>query len=305
MDTHLPIAGITVNFFVLLSLGAFSGFISGLYGIGGGIIATPVMVFFGIPSNIVVGTASFQLLGSAIAGTMRNMVGKFIDFKAASVMLIGGLAGSTMGAQLLMLATKKGTDDLIVTILFIIIMVSVLVPMCTEMMQTFITKQSTEKKLHQLQIVTNRRLAGHSGKPFMVYSRIAQIEYNIFIMIFIGLVVGLCSGLIGIGGGIISIPIMTYFLGIPFRIASGIALFQVVVVSVNNLLWHVKAGNVDIVLGLVLLLSSTFTVQLGSVFQSKLRPKVLQMTFTIILTVILVLFLVRLYKQPSSLLMVG
>ena len=306
MDIYLPVANIVIDIFVLLALGSLSGFLSGLYGIGGGVIATPIMIFFGIPSHVVIGTASFQLLGSSIAGTIRNSIKRLIDFNATFIMFAGGFIGSTIGSILLNVLAKHSMEDFVVSIMFIMVMTTVLTPMCFEMIRAIFPKPTDNlRSARRLEIVARRRMISASDKPFMIYSSISQIEYNIFTMIFIGFIVGICSGLMGIGGGMISIPIMTYFLGIPFKVASSISLMQVALMSINNLAWQVKGGNVDVVLGFVLLMSSTFTVQLGSFAQSKLRSRVLKFTFALIIITILFFFLFRLYRQPSNLLMVG
>ena len=301
MHLYLPVAHITVNIFYIVLLGGISGFLSGLYGIGGGIISTPAMILLGVPSNVAVGTASFQLFGSAIGGSIRNITKNLTDVKAAIIMFIGSFIGSNIGIRILWYFTRKGLSDIIVPLVFILIILTILSLMIVDLIKFMnnskLGKGNIRNKIAALEIVAKRTLNYNTEGYFRVYSRVSQMNYNLISIIAIGLVVGFLSGLIGIGGGVISIPMMNYFLGIPFKIASATALLQVVFISLNNLVLQSTKENVDLILGFFLLISSSITTQIGIFVQSKTKSIILKSTFVLLLLLVVALFAIRLFGQ--------
>ncbi|MDA7845252.1 sulfite exporter TauE/SafE family protein [Rickettsiales bacterium] len=298
MQLYLPIAGFVINIWSVILLGCFTGFLSGFLGIGGGIVANPVMIFFGIPSNVVIGTSSFQLLGTSFAGTLCNLRRKTVDIKVGVIMGMGGLIGSTFGVKLLVKASSCGVADIAVSVMFAAMMLIIIVPMYFDAIRGIIARFS----MRRIDVIAKGNFGRKSEKSSMmnVYSGVANVYYNPVVVFVVGSVVGLVGGFLGIGGALFSVPVMSFLMGIEFRFASATSLFQVFMVSLNTMFWQCQNNNVDIVLGIGVLCSSAITVQIGAIAQSKVQPWISKVVFSLLITVILFLFLFRLYSEPVS-----
>jgi uncharacterized membrane protein YfcA len=302
MHIYLPVAEISTNTLHLIALGLASGFASGLYGIGGGIITTPMLIFYGIPSFVAVGTSTMQLFGTSLSGTIRNIIDKKVDFVIGTVIALGSYVGSINGLAILNLATKHKNEDLLISGTFVTVMLAVILPLGNDVIKTLIkkTKGANDKEAEDTtkQEGSKRNL---QGGVLRIYSSASNAHFNILTVWLAGFAVGTCSATIGIGGGIILVPIMSYGFKIPLKIAMATSLYQIVPASLNTMFAQSQKGNVDIVLGIVLLSMSAISVHIGAFVAKKLDQTIIKASLMIILGIMLYMFLLRIFGTPESL----
>jgi uncharacterized membrane protein YfcA len=304
MHVYLPIAQMVVNIFDIISLGFIAGIASGLFGIGGGIIATPMMIFFGIPTSVAVGTASLQILGTSFAGTIKNLRGNNIDFTAGTIMFIGGYIGSTFGEIIFTWLKQHGHIDLAIAIIFALVtMIVTIILLADVFFGEQIMKRSIKRKMQDPNY--SRRLKSINNKNtkqtiFAVYSPIANRYYNAIYLIALGALVGTIGAIIGIGGALISVPVMTYFLRLPFKSAAATALYQTMLTSINLLILQAHNSTIDVVLGCCMLIGAVFSVHIGVKLASILPVKITKFLLAVIVAILCVLFLLKVFAIPKN-----
>lgn len=262
MEIYLPIAEISVSLPVILLIGAAIGMISGFFGIGGAFLTTPLLIFIGIPPYIAAATAVTQVVGTSLSGTLANLKNDNVDIKMASVMLCGGLIGSTAGVFASKILSLLGYIDVIISILYIIILGIIGSSMFYETIQLIYLKKNTTaiKK-------SNRFLL---ALPFKMIFPKSKLYISFLAPLLLMLIINFIAAIMGIGGGFIMIPVMIYLLGMPTQLALGTSLFQVIFTSANTTFFQASLNqSVDIILAIFLVLGST----LGMPFATKLSRK--------------------------------
>jgi uncharacterized membrane protein YfcA len=282
MDIYLPIAEVSLDVFVLLGLGAAVGFLSGVFGVGGGFLLTPLLIFIGVPPTIAVASSANQLVGASVSGVLAHWRRGNVDFKMGYVLLVGGLAGSLLGVWIFTLLKRLGQIELTISICYVLLLGVLGFLMMIESARALL-------RLHRPG-AARRRLHQHTwmhGLPLKARFRRSRLYISALLPIGIGFVIGIFSAILGIGGGFIMVPAMIYMLGMPTSVVPGTSLLQIIFVSANvTLLQAFTNHTVDAVLAVVLLVGGVIGARVGSRFGTHLRGE--QLRFLLALMVLAV-----------------
>ena len=294
MSFYLPIAEIQINILIILFFGFLVGFMSGLFGVGGGFLMTPLLIFMGIPPSTAVGTESVQILGSSVSGAIAHGRKKNIDFEIGVFLLIGGIFGSTVGIILFNFLKESGNIDLIINILYVLFLATIGILMLIESSFAIIKKP-------KLSVFTKkRRIKFLDILPMKLKFRGSKIYISIFLPILIGIIVGFLSALMGVGGGFIMVPAMIYLFRMSTISAIGTSLFQIVFVTLNiSILQATYNRSVDLVLAIFLLVGGVVGAQFGSKFTSRFRGEQIRVLLAIIVMGVCVKMVLELITEPS------
>jgi len=272
MNIYLPIAEMSVNIFLLLGLGGIVGFLSGMFGVGGGFLMTPLLIFTGIPPTVAVASEANQIVASSISGTIAHWLKKSVDFKMGLVLLTGGIVGSILGVFLFKYFINIGQVDLIINIAYVSLLSVIGSLMLFEggrEIHKKRTKTSKKRKLHIHYWI--------HGLPFKTRFQSSKLYISVIPPIILGFIVGILSAIMGIGGGFIIVPAMIYILGMPTSMVIGTSLFQIIfVTSVVTFMHATTNQTVDVVLALLLLLGSVVGAQFGARVSHKFKAEELR-----------------------------
>ena len=249
MHIYLPIAEMSVNIFLILGMGGAVGFLSGLFGVGGGFLMTPLLIFIGVPPPVAVGTEANQIVASSVSGVLAHWRRANVDFKMGFVLLLGGFVGSSLGVILFKYLQNLGQLDLVIKLSYVIFLGIIGFLMLWESSRTIIRSRSAAArrgKLHQHNWL--------HGLPFKMRFRKSKLYISAILPFLIGATVGVLSAIMGVGGGFIMVPAMIYLLGMPTSLAIGTSLFQIIFVTANvTFLQALTVQTVDILLAVLLL----------------------------------------------------
>ena len=274
------------------------GGLSGLFGVGGGFLMTPLLIFLGIPPAVAVGTEAPHVLASSISGAIAHWRRRNVDIKMGSILLIGGVAGSTVGVNIFKILIGFGQIDLIIQLLFIFFLGLIGFSMLFESARTTIKKYRTTStirtKLHQ-----------HSwlhGLPFKMRFHRSKLYISTIPPILIGFVVGVLSAMMGVGGGFIVIPAMVYILGMSTNVVVGTSLFQIIFVTANSTFFQSYLNQtVDIVLASLMILGGVIGAQIGARLGTKFRAEYLRGALAFIVLMVCLKIFLDLTLTPSEL----
>ena len=261
MQIYLPIAEISLDVFLLLGLGALIGFLSGVFGVGGGFLMTPLLIFIGVPPPVAVATQANNIIASSISGVLAHLHRGNVDLKMGTVLLAGGLAGSTAGVSLFRLLREIGQINLVINLSYVVMLGVIGVLMTWEG-----TKALRRRRRHGGGF--RRKLHRHTvlhGLPLKMRFRRSRLYISMFLPLGIGFGIGVLSAIMGVGGGFVLVPAMIYLLGMPTSVVIGTSLFQIIFVAANvTLLQAIQNQTVDVVLAIMLLLGGVVGAQYGS-----------------------------------------
>ena len=288
MSIYLPIAEMNVNVLLIVFIGMLVGSLSGLFGVGGGFLMTPLLIFLGIPPAVAVGTEAPHVLASSISGSIVHWRKKNIDIKIGIVLLTGGLVGSTIGVNIFKILMGFGQIDLIIQLLFLILLGFIGFSMLFESAKTTIKKYKTTS-------VIRTKLHQHSwihGLPLKMRFHRSKLYISAIPPFLIGIVVGILSAMMGIGGGFIMIPAMVYILGMSTNVVVGTSLFQIIFVTANSTFFQSYLNQtVDIVLASLMILGGVIGAQIGARIGTSVKAEYLRGALAfIVLTVCLKIF---------------
>ena len=298
MSIYLPIAEMNINIFLIVFIGMAVGALSGLFGVGGGFLMTPLLIFLGIPPVVAVGTEAPHVLASSVSGVIAHWRKKSVDFKMGFFLLAGGLVGSTIGVNIFKILRSYGQIDIVIQILFVLFLGIIGFSMAFESARTTIksykTTSSIRTKLHQ-----------HSwihGLPFKVRFRRSKLYISAIPPIIIGFIVGILSAMMGVGGGFIIIPAMVYILGMPTSVVVGTSLFQIIFVTANSTFFQAYLNQtVDIVLAALMILGGVIGAQIGVRIGAKLKAEYLRGLLAILVLAVCAKIFTDLVLQPNDL----
>ncbi len=297
MYIYLPIAEQPIHSLVILSIGAFLGLIMGLVGVGGGFLLTPLMMFLGIPPPVAVASVANQLVAPSVSGVLSHWKRSNVDFKMGTVLLLGGIVGSSIGVILFNFLGKIGQLDFVIKSSYVIFLTLIGTLMFSESLRLILRTRKgkvTRGKLHQHNWL--------HGLPFKIRFRKSKLYISILLPVLIGVIVGILAALMGIGGGFIIVPAMIYLLGMPTSLVVGTSLFQIIFVAANTTILQASQNQtVDIVLATILLLGSVIGVQLGSRFTNILRGEYLRLILSSIIILVSLKLLIDLVTVPTDL----
>ncbi|MEM1306054.1 MAG: sulfite exporter TauE/SafE family protein [Pseudomonadota bacterium] len=283
MNFYLPIAEMSVNIFVFLGMGAAVGFLSGLFGVGGGFLMTPLLIFSGIPAAVAVGTEAAQIVASSVSGAIAQWQRRNVDFKMGTVLLAGGLVGSVFGVQLVKLLRAAGQFELVVALSYVTFLGVVGSLMLVESLNTI-------RKTRAGAPAGGRRPGQHSwihGLPLKMRFHRSKLYISAIPPLIIGGFVGLLAAIMGVGGGFIMVPAMIYLLRVPTNVVVGTSLFQIVFVTALTTVLHATENyTVDVVLALLLMIGGVIGAQFGAIAGGRLKGE--QLRFLLAALVLLV-----------------
>ena len=298
MSIYLPIAEMNINIFLIVFIGMIVGALSGLFGVGGGFLMTPLLIFLGIPPVVAVGSEAPHVLASSVSGVIAHWRKKNVDFKMGFFLLSGGVVGSTLGVHLFKLLKTYGQIDIVIQFLFIIFLGFIGMSMAFESAKTTIknyrTTSAIRTKLHQ-----------HSwihGLPFKLRFHRSKLYISALPPILIGFFVGVLSAMMGVGGGFIMIPAMVYILGMSTNVVVGTSLFQIIFVTANSTFFQSYLNQtVDIVLSALMILGGVIGAQIGVRLGSQLKAEYLRGILAILVLLVCAKILTDLILTPSDL----
>ena len=272
MTIYLPIAEMSVDVFLILLMGGGVGFLSGLFGVGGGFLMTPLLIFIGITPAVAVATEANQIVAASVSGVLAHMRRRNVDFKMGAVLTVGGFAGSGLGVMLFTFLREIGQVDLLVQLSYVLFLGIVGFLMLFESARAIFrmrTGTATRGKLHQ-----------HTwlhGLPFKMRFRRSRLYISALLPLGIGFFVGILAAIMGVGGGFLMVPAMIYILGMPTAVVVGTSLFQIIFVTANvTFLQAINNQTVDVVLALLLLTGAVIGAQLGTKASGRLRGEELR-----------------------------
>jgi len=297
MYIYFPIAEISLNLFIVIGLGGFIGFLSGLFGVGGGFLMTPLLIFLGIPAPVAVATEANQIVASSVSGVIAHWRRKNVDFKMGAILLLGGIVGSSLGVLLFALLEKIGQLDLVIKLSYVFFLGIIGVLMLWESIRTYIKSQKPE--------FYRRKLHKHNwlhGLPLKMRFRRSKLYISALVPFFIAAFVGVLSAIMGVGGGFIMVPAMIYLLGMPTSVVVGTSLFQIIFVTANvTLLQSVQTQTVDFLLAGILLFGAVIGAQIGARFGGMLRGEQLRGMLALIVLLVCIRIGYELVVTPIDL----
>lgn len=260
MDIYLPIAELSLNVFLLLGLGAVAGVLAGMFGVGGGFLLTPLLIFVGVPPTVAVASQANQVIATSVTGLATQWQRGNVDVRMGMVLLLGGLLGSTAGVQLFAILKRFGQVDFVIHIGYVLLLLSIGALMVVESWRTWRRRRANEparRKLHQHFLVHRLPLKLRFYKSKLYISALLPAG--------LGFAVGVLSAILGIGGGFVLVPAMIYLLGMPTVVVIGTSLFQILFVAVNvTFLQAVQNQTVDVILALVLIFGGAIGAPIGT-----------------------------------------
>jgi uncharacterized membrane protein YfcA len=287
-----------VNILLIVLIGMLIGGLSGLFGVGGGFLMTPLLIFLGIPPAVAVGTEAPHVLASSVSGVIAHWRRKNVDFKMGFFLMIGGVVGSTVGVNLFKILRIFGQIDIVIQMLFLIFLGFIGFSMAFESAKTTITKYRTTSsirtKLHQ-----------HSwihGLPFKLRFHRSKLYISAIPPIIIGFFVGVLSAMMGVGGGFIIIPAMVYLLGMSTNVVVGTSLFQIIFVTANSTFFQSYLNQtVDIVLASLMIVGGVIGAQIGARLGTKLKAEYLRGILAILVLAVCAKIFTDLTLTPANL----
>ncbi len=295
MQLYLPIAEVSVNAFVLLGLGGLIGFLSGMFGVGGGFLITPLLMMIGVPPGVAVATGANQVVASSISGALAQFKRRAVDLPMGAVLTGGGLAGSTLGGYVFDLMSRLGQTDLFVQLSYVLFLGLIGTMMLTESINSL-------RRTGKAQV---RRSHVHSWvhrMPFKMKFRASGLYISVIPPLLVGAAVGFLSAIMGVGGGFVMVPAMIYLLGMPTKVVVGTSLFQITFVTGYTTLVHaITHHTVDMMLALLLIIGGVIGAQIGARVGVRLKAEQLRILLSILVLAVAVKIGFDLLLTPAEL----
>ncbi len=301
MYLYLPVALTSINIIIPVGLGLAVGLLSGLFGVGGGFLMTPLLIMFGIPSTVAAATDSNQIVAASTSGTYAHWKVGNVDFKMGFYLLIGGFLGGLVGVQAIKILRAMGNADFVIKMTYVIMLGVVGVYMFIESLQSMRKKEGARPKEAEpkKESSVGRFLR---SLPFQTRFEKSGVTHSALVPIVLGGVVGILAAIMGVGGGFLMVPVMVYMLRMPMHVVVGTSLFQILFTCIEvTFLQAYTNHNVDFVLAVLLLLGSTIGAQIGAVFGRKLKGEQLKILLASIVLAVTVKIIFELTLTPSLL----
>ncbi len=296
MLIYLPIAEIPVDPFVVIFMGAVVGFLSGMFGVGGGFLMTPLLIFYGIPPAVAVGTEASQIVASSVSGVLAHLKRKTVDFAMGGFLVAGGGGGVVVGIFIFRYFRAMGQIETFISLAYIIFLGLIGVLMMVESLRALL--RSPERPLPRRK---HRSVEWMAVMPFAMRFRRSQIYISPIPPIILGFMVGVLSAIMGVGGGFIMVPAMLYILKMPTNVVIGTSLFQIIFVTAIATILHAAANQtVDIVLSLLLLTGGVIGAQIGVRAGRRLKGEQLRALLALIVLGVCARLLFGLVTPPAS-----
>lgn len=296
LPVYLPIANLSVNGLLIVALGGLTGILSGLFGVGGGFLTTPLLIFYGIPPTVAAASAATQVTGASVSGVFAHSRRGGVDYRMGAVMVGGGVFGAMIGALLFRFFQSIGQIDVVINILYVVMLGTIGSLMLREALEAIkpdmIKKRNAPKRRHH-PLVAALPMRWRFYRSGLYISPLAPL--------ILGVLVGILTMLMGVGGGFILVPAMLYILGMSGNVVVGTSLFQILFVTMVTTMTHALTTKaVDIVLAGLLLLGSVMGAQFGTQIALKARPEILRLILAAIVLVVAARMLFGLGVQPDE-----
>ena len=293
MQIYLPIAEISVNIFLLIGLGGIVGILSGMFGVGGGFLMTPLLFFIGIPPAVAVASEANQILGASFSGAIAHFRRKNVDIKMGFLLILGGIIGSIFGVELFRIFKNLGQLELIIKVCYVLFLGIIGIIMFFESLRAL------NYKSKNIKVRKTRHHSWVQGLPLKMRFRTSNLYISSIPAVFIGFFVGILASIMGIGGGFIIVPAMIYILGMPTKVVVGTSLFQIIFVTgVTTYLHAVKNFSVDIILSFLLLVGGGIGAQFGVRIGLKLKAEQLRILLAILVLAMCLKITLELFITP-------
>ena len=281
MDIYLPIAGQSVNALLIIALGALVGILSGMFGVGGGFLTTPLLIFYGIPPSVAVASAATQITGASVAGVAVHLRRGGADLRMAAVMTVGGLFGSAIGALLFRMLQTTGQIDLVIGFLYVVLLGWI----GSLMLWDAVSELGYIRRSSDTQ--AQRHTKWLASLPFRWRFSVSGLYISPVAPLALGVGAGMLTVLLGVGGGFILVPAMIYLLGMPARVVVGTSLAMMLAVSAWSTFVHsVTTHSVDIVLAGLLLVGGVFGAQYGAMLATRIKPDLLRLALAVLILLV-------------------
>ncbi|XDA97756.1 sulfite exporter TauE/SafE family protein [Sulfitobacter sp. LCG007] len=295
MQVYLPIAEVSVNAFLILGLGGLVGVLSGMFGVGGGFLITPLLFFAGIPPAVAVATSTNQIVASSFSALLAHLKRKTVDIPMGTVLLIGGLIGSGLGVIVFNHLKSLGQVDLLVKLCYVVFLGIIGGMMFIEALnairKTRSGRKPERKKHHWIH-----------GLPFKMRFRVSGLYISVIPPLLVGMLVGVLAAIMGVGGGFIMVPAMIYLLGMPTKVVVGTSLFQIIFVTAFTTMLHATTNyTVDIVLALLLLIGGVIGAQIGTGIGLRMKAEQLRILLASMVLLVCINLALDLLLEPSEL----
>jgi uncharacterized membrane protein YfcA len=296
MDVYLPIAGLSVNALVIIALGGVVGLLTGMIGVGGGFLTTPILIFYGIPPAVAVASATTQITGTSVSGVLAHRRRKGVDYRMGGVIIVGGLLGALAGGGIFRLLQDMGQIDTAISILYVVLLGSIGVMMAKEAATALdIIRPRAGKKPPRRHnpLIASLPMRWRFYQSGLYISPLAPL--------LLGFGAGMLTVLLGVGGGFVLVPAMIYILGMSAQVVVGTSLLQILAVTAATTLIHATTTkSVDIVLAALLLLGSVIGAQIGARLAQKAKPELLRMFLAIIILAVALRMAIGLGWRPEE-----
>ncbi len=293
---YLPIAEMSVDAFLFLALGGVIGFLSGLFGVGGGFLMTPVLIFIGVPAPVAVGTEANQIVASSVSGVLAHWKRGNVDFKMGAMLLVCGLIGSSFGVWLFAVLRAVGQIDLVIKLSYITFLGIIGALMFMESLRALARRRRSAPSRGKL-----HRHTWIHGLPFKTRFRRSKLYISALLPVGVGCLVGILAAIMGVGGGFIMVPAMIYLLGMPTSVVVGTSLFQIVFVTANvTFLQAWQNQTVDILLALLLLVGGVVGAQVGTRASVALQGEQLRGLLAVMVLAVCTILGYRLFATPTD-----
>jgi len=299
MYLFLPIAGNAINVLIPLGLGGLVGFLSGMFGVGGGFLMTPLLMMTGIPATVAAASDSCQIAAASASGSFAHARLGNVDYKLGGVMLVGGVLGGAIGVQIIKVVRQMGNADFLIGLTYVLVLGAIGTYMFIESLRAIRQKQPRPAAKRK----PSRLARTLTSLPFQMDFAKSGIRQSVFIPILLCMLVGILAAIMGVGGGFIMIPAMVYLLRMPMHVAVGTDLFQILFTSSGVTLMQAQVNHtVDLVLALVLAIGSTIGAQFGARVARRLRGEQLRVILSLIVLAVCVKMVYGLVAAPVNLL---
>ena len=296
MDIYLPIAEMSVNALFIMALGGLVGVLSGMFGVGGGFLTTPLLIFYGIPPSVAVASATTQITGASVSGVLAHMRRGGVDFRMGAVMIAGGLVGSLVGAGIFRLLQASGQIDTVIGLLYVLLLGSIGILMLRDAALALgwikPSEESAPRPRH------NRWIA---SLPLRWRFYASGLYLSPIAPLVLGFAAGILTVLLGIGGGFILVPAMIYLFGMAARVVVGTSLVMILAVSAATTMIHALTTQaVDIVLAALLLVGGVVGAQYGAILTTRLKPDLLRLSLALIILLVALRMALGLTYRPDE-----
>jgi uncharacterized membrane protein YfcA len=300
MQIYLPIAEVSVNAFLLLGLGGIVGILSGMFGVGGGFLMTPLLFFIGIPPAVAVATEANQIVASSFSGVLAHLKRKTVDLRMGCVLLVGGLIGAALGVQLFNALKAIGQVDLLVKLSYVLFLGIIGSLMFVESLRAIMKSRKGGG------VPKRRKHTWVHNLPFKMKFRTSGLYISVIPPILVGVLVGILAAIMGVGGGFIMVPAMIYLLGMPTKVVVGTSLFQIIFVTAFTTLLHATTNfTVDMGLAVLLLVGGVIGAQIGAQIGVRLKAEQLRVLLAVMVLAVCGKLGLDLLIQPTELFEIG